>query len=191
MSEEDKKKPEAKPAAEAKPTAKPAAKPVPEEKPPEAGEFGKFLNEIAIKSTALGVTAEGDEMLEVEAKDLVSACIQLKQKHGMTYLPSISSVDKKSSFQTCSVIQNPENMKRLMIRVSVGKENPVVPTLKGVYDSATWLEREAWDMMGIKFDGHDDLKRILNPDDWEGFPLRKDYIPPLDALNEPLNYSAS
>ena len=60
------------------------------------------------------------------------------------------------------------------IRVVVTEEEEV-PSLANIWKTADWHEREAYDMMGIKFSGHPDLKRILLPEDWEGFPLRKDY----------------
>jgi NADH-quinone oxidoreductase subunit C len=62
---------------------------------------------------------------------------------------------------------------RLQVRLSGG--DPVVDSLVAVWPGANWLEREIFDLMGIRFNGHPDLRRILMPDDWEGYPLRRDY----------------
>ena len=64
---------------------------------------------------------------------------------------------------------------RIRIRVQVPENDPVVPTLTDIYSGTEAMEREAFDMLGIIFEGHPDLTRILMPDDWEGHPLRKDY----------------
>ena len=64
---------------------------------------------------------------------------------------------------------------RVRIRVQVPENDPVVPTLTDIYSGTEAMEREAFDMIGIIFEGHPDLTRILMPDDWEGHPLRKDY----------------
>ncbi|NOZ02909.1 MAG: NADH-quinone oxidoreductase subunit C [Deltaproteobacteria bacterium] len=63
----------------------------------------------------------------------------------------------------------------IVIRVDLPREGPVVPSLAGLYPTADWNEREAWDLLGIRFDGHPDLRRILLPEEWEGHPLRKDW----------------
>ena len=63
---------------------------------------------------------------------------------------------------------------RLRVKVRVTADG-TVSTVQGVYPGAGWLEREVWDMFGIVFDGHDDLRRLLMPEDWEGHPQRKDY----------------
>jgi NADH-quinone oxidoreductase subunit C len=64
---------------------------------------------------------------------------------------------------------------KLRIRVRLSGDDPVVDSLVPVWPGANWLEREIFDLFGIKFNGHPDLRRILLPDDWEGYPLRKDY----------------
>jgi NADH-quinone oxidoreductase subunit C len=65
--------------------------------------------------------------------------------------------------------------RRLRLKVRLAGEDAHVPTLHKVWASACWLEREVWDLFGIVFDGHGDLRRLLMPEDWEGHPLRKDY----------------
>lgn len=66
------------------------------------------------------------------------------------------------------------------VRIEVDRANPVIPSVADVWPAADWHEREAYDLMGIQFAGHPDLRRILCPDDWTGHPLRKDYEFPLD-----------
>ena len=68
-----------------------------------------------------------------------------------------------------------ETPKRLRMKVQVSGSDARLPTLSGVWPAANWAEREAYDFYGIHFEGHPDLRRILMPDDWEGFPMRKDY----------------
>ncbi len=65
---------------------------------------------------------------------------------------------------------------KITLRVNLPRENPTVPSVETIWRTADWHEREAYDLFGIQFDGHSDLRRILCPDDWEGYPLRKDYV---------------
>jgi len=67
------------------------------------------------------------------------------------------------------------NQHRVRLKVSVEQDDPVVPTASGLWPIANWLEREVWDMFGIRFDGHPDLRRLLLYEEFEGHPLRKDY----------------
>jgi len=63
----------------------------------------------------------------------------------------------------------------LVLKVEADRKDPAVPSVQGVWKAANWLERECYDLFGVAFTGHPDLRRILLPDDWEGWPLRKDY----------------
>jgi len=75
-------------------------------------------------------------------------------------------------YNLCSI----KKKHRFTLKVEgLSREDPHVPTVEKVWPTANWHEREAYDMFGIVFDGHSDLRRILCPDDWEGWPLRKDY----------------
>jgi NADH-quinone oxidoreductase subunit C len=85
-----------------------------------------------------------------------------------------------------------EEPKRLRVKVRVPGEDPSVPTVLAIWPGANWAERELWDMFGIRIDGHPDLRRILMPEDWEGFPGRRDYPVQIKApvkTYEPLQVS--
>ena len=66
----------------------------------------------------------------------------------------------------------------IVLKVDAPRDNPVVPTVEGVWKAANWLEREIFDLLGVVFDGHPDLRRIMLPEDWIGYPLRKDFVEP-------------
>lgn len=132
----------------------------------------------------IGNDADGVEMFEVETKDLVSSCKLLKED-GFDFLVLITSTDTKRGYQSIYTLHSTKTKKNLRLKVTVAKESPMVPTVSHIWETANWFEREAYDMMGIIYTGHPNLTRILNPEHWEGFPLRKDYIPPVDALNGP------
>lgn len=151
------------------------------------GEFGLFLKSKGVNSIPLGNDADSIEMLEVETKDLVNACHLLKDSNEtkIDFLVLLTSVEIKQGFQSVYSLHSTKTKKSLRIKATIPKENPIVPTISHIWSTADWFEREAYDMMGIIYTGHPNLKRILNPEDWEGYPLRKDYIPPADALNGP------
>ncbi len=66
----------------------------------------------------------------------------------------------------------------IVLKVDVPRDNPVVPTVENVWKAANWLEREIYDLLGVTFEGHSDLRRLLMPEDWIGYPLRKDFVEP-------------
>jgi NADH-quinone oxidoreductase subunit C len=85
------------------------------------------------------------------------------------------------------------NRLRLRVKVRLPADDPHVATVSDVWPAANWLEREVWDLFGIAFDGHPDPRRLLMPEDWEGYPLRKDYpvqIRMTPRSSEPLQVTA-
>ncbi len=97
----------------------------------------------------------------------ISAVDYLEQFGGIGDRPARFGV----SYHLYSLLYN----RRLRVKVYVDEDEPVVPTVTKVWPGANWLEREVHDMMGIRFDGHPDLRRLLMPDDWQGHPHRRDY----------------
>ena len=118
----------------------------------------------------------------VEADAVADVCRFLKEEDGLdfTSLMCLSGVDLKEQGKM-AVVYHLHSMKRkhkITIKVELDRNNPHVQTVEQVWPGANWYEREAYDLLGIVFDGHSDLRRILLPEDWEGHPLRKDYVYP-------------
>ncbi len=96
---------------------------------------------------------------------------------GFDYLNCVSSVDRIASGEL-EAVYNLSSLKeptKVLVRVRVPREDPVIRSVVSLWSTADWHEREAYDLMGIRFDGHPDLRRILTSEDWVGHPLRKDY----------------
>jgi len=129
--------------------------------------------------TITGVSEYASEhTVFVERSAIVDVCRHLKEEMGYTYLSEMGTIDRfteENRFEVYYSLVNMRTQKRLRIKVRVDEEEPVVPSVIGVFRSANWHEREAWDMMGIRFDGHPDLRRIFMPEDFEYHPARKEF----------------
>jgi NADH-quinone oxidoreductase subunit C len=116
--------------------------------------------------------------IRVPADNLVEVCQALRDRpeFGFILLADISAVDWWPRAPRYEVIYHLSSMtQRLRVVVVVDGPSPRLPTVQSIWPAACWLERETWDMFGIVFDGHPDLRRLLMPEDWEGHPGRKDY----------------
>ena len=94
-------------------------------------------------------------------------------------LSSITGIDNGPEDNTMEVIYNLYSIPfdlHLMVKIKIDRESAIVPTVSDIWKTANWHEREIFDLLGIRFEGHPDLRRILLPNDWEGHPLRKDDI---------------
>jgi NADH-quinone oxidoreductase subunit C len=130
-------------------------------------------------------SADGMPTIYVPREQLVETMRVLRDTPALryTFLADIVGVDyipREPRFEVVYLVASlgasgSGDAKRLRVKVRVPGTDPSVPTLIGVWPAANWAERELWDLFGIRVDGHPDLRRILMPEDWEGFPGRRDY----------------
>jgi NADH-quinone oxidoreductase subunit C len=170
---------EPKPAAPA--AAKPAAPPVKKEEPPKpvplenelVSRFkGKFAS--AIREAWLD---RKQAILVVEREKLVEISTYARDGENFDYLVDLTAVDwpkREKRFDVVLILYSFKKNERLRIKAHAA-EGEKVPSVTGVWGAANWLEREVFDMFGIRFEGHPNLTRILLPEEWQGYPLRKDY----------------
>jgi NADH-quinone oxidoreductase subunit C len=116
--------------------------------------------------------------IEIAPPKVVSVCGFLKYDQGFVRLSSVTGVDRypaEPRFEVVYHLHSIERKDRLRLKCRLPGIDPVIESVTPVWRSANWYEREVFDLFGIKFLNHPDLRRIMLPDDWEGHPLRKDY----------------
>ena len=120
----------------------------------------------------------GETTITVKKEQIVEICHFLKGDLGYNFLCDLCGVDYLGQSPRFMVVYNIYNISlkdRLRIKVPVEESDATVDTVSTIWSTANWPERECWDLMGISFNNHPDLRRILMAADWEGHPLRKDY----------------
>lgn len=138
------------------------------------------------------VEVQPDGAIRVQPRALLSVCRYLLEQEGFDYLSNVTGVDwlAQGEFE---VVYHLYAMRRgariargqdpggplgpVVLKVRVPRDQPVVPSVTSLWPSALWQEREVYDLMGIRFEGHPDLRRIYLWDEYEDHPLRKDYAP--------------
>ncbi len=122
---------------------------------------------------------KGDRFITVKGEKIVEVCAYLKSTAGceFDFCRDITAVDwpARKVIEVVYHLYSMNHRHGLVLKVEAQREAPAVATVEGVWKAATWLEREIYDLFGVNFVGHADLRRILLPDDWVGYPLRKDY----------------
>lgn len=182
MSEQQPEKP-----AAAKPAAPEAKAP---ETPLEPGPVGRWLSQQGVGCKPLPDSC-GVETLEVDGRQLEKTMNLLRgNQQQFNYLVSVSGVDSADTWDSVYHLRSFFEHKELVVKVRVPKADvpegqlPMVESLSNMWQAANWHERETYDLVGIRYINHPYLRRILNPWDWEGHPLRRDYKQPVDALND-------
>ena len=124
------------------------------------------------------VVGEGGSILTVEAPaaQFASVAGALKERLGCHFFAFLTAIDhKEAGLEVVARLDNLDSVVCVMLRTKLGAGNTHCPSLYHVYRGANWMERECFDMFGIIFDGHPDLRRMLLPEDWVGHPLLKSY----------------
>lgn len=125
-----------------------------------------------------GTIQNEQTILYVSADKIVAVCETLRDEHGFNRASSVTALDwypQEPRFEVVYLLHSVKNAQRIRLKVRVGGEDPAVPSVTGVWAGANWYEREAFDLFGIRFEGHPDLRRIMMPEGWQGHPLRKDF----------------
>lgn len=154
-----------------------------EEKIVPTGKVSKWLSENGFQHEALEPDHVGVEILKVDAQFLIPLSTAL-YAYGFNYLQCQCGYDPGpgqelvSMYHLIKVTDFADRPEEVRIKVFVPRENPSVPSVYWIWKAADFQERESYDMYGIVYEGHPNLKRILMPEDWVGWPLRKDYISP-------------
>jgi len=122
----------------------------------------------------------GDRHIRVKRDGIVGVCRFLKTEPGLEFvsLIDITAVDwngQEPRFDLVYQLLSLAHNRRITLHMRVPEKDCRAPTVTVVWRGADWLEREVFDLMGVRFDGHPDLRRIVLPDDYEGYPLRKEF----------------
>jgi NADH-quinone oxidoreductase subunit C len=126
------------------------------------------------------VVARGEVTVVVDPEEVVAALGFLRDEDGLElgWLADLSATDwpdHEPRFWIAYHLFSMRHGHRVRVKAGLGPDEPRIASVTGLFPTADWLEREVFDMYGVTFEGHPDLRRILMPDDWDGHPLRKDY----------------
>ncbi|MDE2835753.1 MAG: NADH-quinone oxidoreductase subunit C [Bacteroidota bacterium] len=121
----------------------------------------------------------GEYTAFVRRDHLLEVCRALKEEFGFTYLTDLAGVDRFTDdaprYEVYYSLVNIEAGRRIRLKVRLEEDDAVLPSVEGLFKAADWNERECYDMLGIRFDGHPDLRRMYMPEDFEYHPLRKEF----------------
>lgn len=139
--------------------------------------------QVNFQDLILGVNEHrGQVAVQVDRNAILEIISYLKNDHKMNHLNCLCGVDNNKRkaaylerFEVVYQLYSTENRTSLRIKAQIPESDPTIDSITSLWTGADWLERETYDLVGVEFNNHPNLKRILTPDDWEGHPLRKEY----------------
>lgn len=138
------------------------------------------LQEWDARTVAEVIESRGETTIVIAREQLLKVAGYLATEPALkfSFLSDITTVDRfpmEPRFEVNYQLLSIDNALRLRLKVKLSGSDPVIPSVFGIWPTADWHERENFDLFGIRFEGHPNLRRIVMPDEWEGHPLRKDY----------------
>ena len=121
---------------------------------------------------------DGALSLKLAPAALLRVCELLQSQLGFDYLADVTAIDWQDRIEVVCRMTALASNEKIVLRVDLDRTNPEIDSITSVWKGADYQEREVYDLMGVTFKGHPDLRRILLPEEWEGHPLRKDYVIP-------------
>ncbi len=115
---------------------------------------------------------DGRKIIQVSVENLIPLMNEMRS-NGFDHLSLVTAIDRKDSIDVVYHLHSMDRNEYVVVKVNT--KNYVVPSVTGIWPSANWDEREQYDLVGVKFEGHPNLKRLFLPEGWIGHPLRKDY----------------
>lgn len=141
---------------------------------------GLLKEELKLEEVPIEGGTVGEQWLLIKPDQLLQVCKTLRDHEKLRFdvLMCLSGVHylKENELGVTYHLNSTKKELKLTLKVRVPEENALIPSVESIWKTADWHEREAYDMVGVRFENHPNLTRILCPDDWEGFPLRKDYV---------------
>ena len=141
-------------------------------------ETAAALNARSPQAITGGEGSLGEAVLWIRREEIAGVCRFLRDERNFERLSGLTVIDRhpiEPRFEVVYLLHSISKNERLRLKVALPGDAAELETVTGIWEGANWYEREAFDLFGVRFEGHPDLKRILMPDDWEGHPLRKDY----------------
>nr|YP_009668562.1 NADH-plastoquinone oxidoreductase subunit J [Haplomitrium blumei]QCW59337.1 NADH-plastoquinone oxidoreductase subunit J [Haplomitrium blumei] len=147
------------------------------------GRLSAWLSRHKLAHRPLGFDYQGTEILQIRSRDWPYVAVAL-YVYGMNYLRCQCAYDVEpggslaSIYYLASIRDDMDQSEEVCVEIIVSRQNPKITSVFWIWKSADFQERESYDMFGITYENHPHLKRILMPESWMGWPLRKDYIAP-------------
>ncbi|RJE70596.1 NADH-quinone oxidoreductase subunit C [Reichenbachiella sp. MSK19-1] len=150
----------------------------------EIAEFKTLVQDRIGEAAVIGVDENATPKALLIAPDYIKdVCLYLRDNDQSYFdmLSCLTAIDNGPEINTMEVVYNLYSIpleQSLMLKVTLDRDKPEIDSMTELWKTADWHEREAYDLFGVQFVGHPDLRRILMPGDWQGHPMRKDYVEP-------------